>query len=102
MSAFKVGDRVRLVGGDRHEMTGAEGVIVRATTPGEGWMRSDWVVEFPAHTHATPSELPPTHWGCPSRILAPLTPPQADSWAADKVRQLTKFYTEPVRVKERV
>jgi hypothetical protein len=104
MANFKVGDRVRIVDGVRPEMIGAEGVLVAAG----GWSgkRGWWLVDVPSHPTASNSNVaPPTYWDCHRSILAPLTPPAEDAWAADKVKELTRpkpmdVEREPVRVPE--
>jgi hypothetical protein len=96
---FKVGDRVRVVNHihlypdhivSRH--VGKEGVIL--TTGVDGLAYPEYSVEVALDGQRRPLFFMPAE-------LAPLTPPAADEWAADKVKQVCKpTYLEPVRTKE--
>lgn len=86
---FKVGQRVKKVAMSRHGGAnfipiGAEGVI---TALGHYWIpRIDehgndvYTVAYDGHEET----------GACGYMLAPLTPPAQDAWAADKVRELVK------------
>ncbi len=94
MAQFKVGDRVRIVAIDpRAEpdvlaLLGQETVIVGA---GEHY---EWRIG-PQRPHCPAMLL--GFYEFDSIHLAPLTPPAADTWAADKVKQVTKpQHVEPV------
>ena len=97
MASFKVGDRVRRVRTGPNERglmsipLGAEGTVTRGTY----------------HPSYSPQPVVGVAFdgGRYSGIvfastLAPLTPPAADTWAADKVKQVTQpLHTEPVAPK---
>jgi hypothetical protein len=92
MATFKVGQRVRKIAYYRRNCplelvpVGAEGTIVGTDTDYQWRVVYD---NFQAKTH-----------GCyfaDSFMLAPITDPEADSWAADAVRKVTK--PEPVAPK---
>ena len=92
MATFKVGDRVRLIQQADDSimlfgrMVGAEGSILDFAPL---FRDCDCRVKFDGH--AKP-------WSCPFNHLAPLLPPAADEWAADKVKSVTKpTYIEPER-----
>jgi hypothetical protein len=93
MAQFKVGQRVRKVALSRHcgpggnfVPVGAEGEIVA-----QGW---EWDQRPETYT-VNYDNYGST--GAFAYMLAPLTPPAEDAWAADKVKRVTKpnLYREP-------
>jgi hypothetical protein len=101
---FKVGDRVRIradiptMPGDAEtrwgHLRGTETKLVaRAEFMDTPMYPQFWLVEVRGRAGE------PVY--VDKSALAPLTPPAADEWAADKVKQVTKpSYLEPVRTKE--
>lgn len=104
MAKFKVGDRVRVRKTAACQDVGAaivrghEGVIVAASAE---WGPDWWVVDAPSAPHDTgPFRYAPTIYHIAGDALEPLTPPASDTWAADKVKQVTKpQHIEPVAPK---
>lgn len=103
MANFKVGQRVRYTGIGVWIPRGAEGTVLigRGYEPNANGVRNTtrYGVAIDGHRHLSADGL----WAIQQRYLAPLTPPAEDTWAADKVRQVTKpQHVEPVVTKERV
>ena len=89
MAKFKVGDRVRVIDGRGAEraVVGQCGEVTRigVTT----------LLEVRMDCGPSPCDADWLWW---PHELAPLTPPAEDTWAADKVKQVTKpQHVEPVR-----
>lgn len=98
MATFKVNDRVRVIRAWGHvQLEGREGVVVEK--PPGAW---PYAVCIPGVEHGTygPEYFPPDVWGFDADELAPLTPPAADEWAQEKVKQVTRPIHEPIRTKE--
>lgn len=100
MSAFKVGDRVKRIADPEPHILPLGLACITAMPLGQ----TGTVTRFDdgRHVYVLP-DGGTSSWPCFQHTLAPLTPPQADadSWAADKVREVTKPRYEPIRTKER-
>lgn len=100
MANFRVGQRVKVVALDESPSPadlaalGKEGVIAALGPVFTGL--------FARHTREYHVLIPGEgNFGFDAWHLAPLTPPASDAWAAEKVKQLTHFHTEPVIEKEK-
>ena len=102
MAKFKVGDRVRVIVGGRAGPAGMEGVVVLSLGAHAGG--SSGVERYGVELDGRPCPIGPgTHWLFLPSSLAPLVPPASDTWAADKVKQVTKpQHIEPVAPKTEV
>lgn len=94
---FKVGQRVRIIRSIYGNL-GKEAVVIGPSRCAKA-IRDCAVVEY----HGYPIEIDGVSrdstglpYVAPADWLAPLTPPAADTWAADKVKQLVKpIHQEP-------
>lgn len=95
MSAFRVGQRVKRISNPGDPSFGppvnSEGAVTRVDS-------LIWVTFDAPYPWFSGSAR--TDYGCEYDTITPLTPPAEDTWAADKVKQLTKpQYVEPVAPK---
>lgn len=95
MATFKPGDRVRVIANKYSpEIIGCEAVLLHRELLNHE--EPHWYIDVVGRgTGAC------FHYCALVHEIAPLTPPAADTWAADKVRLVTKpLHVEPVRVRE--
>ena len=88
MSAFKAGQRVRVVAdrspsGEGQQTVGMEGLIVRVAVE---WSCGGWIVHVPGTCGRATIFCAPDEWHCVDSELAPLTDPRASEFIGDMER----------------